>query len=63
MTITIASMINMLEEASHDAEVVRVMREPYSLNPEDDQNAPDRPEPSLPAYDNDFKEWTYKRWP
>jgi short subunit dehydrogenase-like uncharacterized protein len=55
---TIASMINMLEEAGHDAEVMRIMREPYSLNPEDDQNGPDGPEPSLPAYDNDFKEWT-----
>lgn len=55
---TIASMINMLEEASKDPEVMRVMNEPYALNPPDDQDGPDQPEPTLPAYDEDFEAWT-----
>ena len=55
---TIASMINMLEEAGRDPEVMRVMRQPYALNAEDDRSGPDGPEPTLPAYDDDFKEWT-----
>jgi short subunit dehydrogenase-like uncharacterized protein len=55
---TIASMINMIEEASHDSEVMRVMKDPYSLNPEDDRFGPDDPEPALPAYDDDFEQWT-----
>jgi short subunit dehydrogenase-like uncharacterized protein len=55
---TIASMINMFEEARRDPEVMRVMREPYSLNPPADQSGPDGPEPTLPAYDEDFGEWT-----
>lgn len=55
---TIASMINMLEEASQDPEVMRVMNEPYALNPDNDQSGPDRGEPTMPAYDEDFKAWT-----
>jgi short subunit dehydrogenase-like uncharacterized protein len=55
---TIASMINMLEEASQDSEVMRVMNEPYALNPAADQSGPDKAEPTLPAYDEDFAAWT-----
>ena len=55
---TIASMINMLEEASQDPEVMRVMNEPYALNPADDQDGPDQGEPTMPAYDADFAAWT-----
>jgi len=55
---TIASMINMMEEASKDPQVMRVMNEPYALNPPDDQNGPDQAEPTMPAYDADFEAWT-----
>ena len=55
---TIASMINMVEEASKDPEVMRVMNAPYALNPLDDQNGPDVSEPIAPAYDKDFDSWT-----
>ena len=55
---TIASMLNMMEEASRDPEVMRVMNEPYALNPADDQTGPDESEPKLPAYDEDFAAWT-----
>jgi short subunit dehydrogenase-like uncharacterized protein len=55
---TIASMLNMLEEAGEDREVLRIMNHPYSLNPKADRNGPDESEPLLPAYDADFEEWT-----
>jgi short subunit dehydrogenase-like uncharacterized protein len=55
---TIASMLNMLEEGARDPEVLRVMAEPYSLNPRQERQGPDGPEPTLPAYDADFGEWT-----
>jgi short subunit dehydrogenase-like uncharacterized protein len=55
---TIASMINMLEEASQDPEVMRIMNEPYALNPTGDQTGPDRGEPTMPAYAEDFAAWT-----
>ena len=55
---TIASMINMVEEAGHDPEVMRVMNEPYALNAKQEQDGPDQPEPTLPAYDDDFDSWT-----
>jgi short subunit dehydrogenase-like uncharacterized protein len=55
---TIASMLNMLEEASADPNVMQVMNQPYSLNPKSERTGPDGPEPSLPTYDTDFGEWT-----
>ncbi len=55
---TIASMINMMEEASADPDVLRIMSEPYGLNPEDDRDGPDESEPTMPAYDEDFQQWT-----
>jgi len=55
---TIASMLNMLEEASSDPDVMRIMDHPYSLNPKSERTGPDGPEPRLPAYDKDFGEWT-----
>ncbi len=55
---TIASMVNMLEEASKDPAVMRIMNHPYALNPADDQQGPDRAEPILPAWDEDFEAWT-----
>ncbi len=55
---TIASMINMLDEASEDRDLLRVVQHPYSLNPKADRTGPDRPEPTGPAHDPDFDEWT-----
>ena len=55
---TIASMINMLEEAGKDEAVMRIMRDPYALNPPSERSGPDGPEPFLPAHDPDFDEWT-----
>ncbi len=54
---TIASVMQMMEEASADPSVLRVMREPYSLNPAGERQGPDAPEPVTPAYDRDFGQW------
>ncbi len=54
---TIASMIHMLEEASRDREIMRIMRDPYALNPSSARTGPDGPEPMRPTWDPDFAEW------
>lgn len=55
---TIASMLNMMEEARRDPEVMRVMNAPYGLNPKDRQTGPDRAEGMRPAFDPLFGQWT-----
>lgn len=55
---TIASMLNMLEEAEQDPAARRAMQEPYSLNPKDQQTGPDEAEPTAPGYDREFEQWT-----
>ncbi|MFP6654582.1 MAG: saccharopine dehydrogenase NADP-binding domain-containing protein [Myxococcota bacterium] len=55
---TIASMLNMLEAASENPEIMRIMSEPYALNPATERNGPDAAEKTLPAYDDDFEQWT-----
>jgi short subunit dehydrogenase-like uncharacterized protein len=55
---TIASMLNMLEEAERDPNVWDAMNEPYALNPKDMRTGPDRAEGAAPVYDRDFKQWT-----
>lgn len=55
---TIASMVNMLEEASADPTVLQYVNHPYSLNPKSLRSGPDTKEPVLPAFDPDFDEWT-----
>ncbi len=55
---TLASMLNMMEEARTDPEVMRSMAAPYGLNPKDLQTGPDGGEGLLPAWDPDFEQWT-----
>ena len=55
---TIATMLNMLEEAGRDPEVMRLNNDPYALNPEGQRSGPDRRDPLLPAWDEDFGQWT-----
>jgi short subunit dehydrogenase-like uncharacterized protein len=54
---TIASMLNMLDEADADPEVRRVMAAPYSISPKDKRTGPDRAEQLRPHYDPDFGQW------
>lgn len=55
---TIASMLNMMEEAQRDPEVRRVMRAPYALNPKGRQTGPDAAEGLAPTWDPHFAQWT-----
>jgi short subunit dehydrogenase-like uncharacterized protein len=55
---TIASMLNMLEEAREDPEVMATVSDPYGLNPKDQRFGPDRAEAVGPAWDRDFGQWT-----
>ncbi len=55
---TIASGLNMLEEARHDPDVMRVVNEPYSLNPKGERSGPDAAERMAPVWDEDFAQWT-----
>ena len=54
---TIASMLNMLEEAAEDPRVRRAMSEPYSLNPKGERSGPDGPESTAPRYDQHAGQW------
>jgi short subunit dehydrogenase-like uncharacterized protein len=55
---TIATMLNMMEEARKDPEITRISRDPYALNPKDRRSGPDGPDRVLPEYDADFGQWT-----
>jgi short subunit dehydrogenase-like uncharacterized protein len=55
---TAASMLNLLEEATRDPAVRRVMLDPYSINPADQRSGPDGPDSLVPAWDPDFEQWT-----
>ena len=55
---TIASMLNMLEEAERDPSVMSVMQDPYALNPKGERSGPDGPERMSPRWDPDFRQWT-----
>lgn len=55
---TIASLLDMLEEAERNPAARRAMNDPYSLNPKDRRTGPDSAERVGPRYDPDFEQWT-----
>jgi short subunit dehydrogenase-like uncharacterized protein len=55
---TVASMLNMLEEAGKDPVVMKVMRDPYAIDPGDRRGREDSPDRSGPAFDADHGQWT-----
>jgi short subunit dehydrogenase-like uncharacterized protein len=55
---TVASMLNMLEEAGRDPAVRRVMSDPYGLNPEGERAGADEADRITPTWDDDFDQWT-----
>jgi short subunit dehydrogenase-like uncharacterized protein len=55
---TVASLLNVLEEAQSDPEVRRIVGDPYGLNPEGERAGPDGRDSTTPAWDADFREWT-----
>jgi short subunit dehydrogenase-like uncharacterized protein len=54
---TIASLLNVLDEAERDPDIRKVLADPYSLNPTAERRGLDGPERSLPEYDADFDAW------
>jgi short subunit dehydrogenase-like uncharacterized protein len=55
---TIASILNMLDEAERDPAVRRLLADPYALSPEGRRSGPDRNEGAAPSHDDDFDAWT-----
>jgi short subunit dehydrogenase-like uncharacterized protein len=55
---TVASMINMMEEAGRDKTLRKVMADPYALVPEGSPRGSDRNDQTGAIYDEDFKRWT-----
>jgi len=55
---TLASMINIIEEAKADRNVARLMANPYALNPESQREGPDGSDQKKVIYDSDAGSWT-----
>lgn len=55
---TVASMINIMEQAGRDRELRRVIADPYALYPADCPAGSDRNDQSTAVYDADFERWT-----
>ena len=54
---TIASMVNIIEEATRDRAVARVLSNPYALNPKNDRKGPPQPGAVPVQYDADVPAW------
>jgi short subunit dehydrogenase-like uncharacterized protein len=54
---TIASMLNMMDEAQEDSSIFSTLSAPYSLNPAGQQSGPDSSEAVLPSHDEGFGQW------
>lgn len=54
---TVASLTNVLAEAEQDRGIYKLLFNPYSLNPADQQAGPDDPDLRTVAYDPDFGSW------
>ena len=55
---TIASMLNVLEEVEKDRSLRKVVGHPYSLNPEDERDGPDRRDQTGIVFDKALGMWT-----
>jgi short subunit dehydrogenase-like uncharacterized protein len=55
---TIASMLNMMEEAKDDPSVRRLIADPYVLYPAGEAPGPDKGDQRGAQYDPDFERWT-----
>jgi short subunit dehydrogenase-like uncharacterized protein len=54
---TVASMLNMLDEAERDPGIRSLLDDPYGLNPATERGGLDAPERRVPEYDPDFRAW------
>ncbi len=55
---TVASLMNMMEEARHDPQILEVIDDPYALNPLNMPRGEDGPDQTTAEYDQDFHQWT-----
>jgi short subunit dehydrogenase-like uncharacterized protein len=55
---TLASMINIIEEAKADRNIARLMANPYALNPEGQREGPDGGDQKEALYDDTVDSWT-----
>ena len=55
---TIASMMNIIEEAKKDRSIARMMANPYALNPEGEREGPDERDQQKVIHDKDTGCWT-----
>lgn len=55
---TVASMINMMEEARDNPSLLDLMADPYALNPANMPRGDDGPDQTGAEYDQDFQQWT-----
>ena len=55
---TLASMINIIEEAKADRNIARLMAHPYALNPASHREGPDGSDQKKVIFDNDADSWT-----
>ena len=55
---TIASVLNMMEEAASDPSIRRLVANPYTLYPAGTPAGQDGPDQSAAKYDEDFGQWT-----
>ena len=55
---TVASMLELLTQASQDRSILKVLGHPYSLNPEGERKGPDGSDQRWIRYDEDARAWT-----
>lgn len=55
---TIASLLNVLDEARRNPRVWQLVKDPYALNPRDERNGPDLPDRHVVQWDGDLHQWT-----
>jgi short subunit dehydrogenase-like uncharacterized protein len=55
---TLASMMNIIREAREDRDVVKILADPYALNPADERDGPDGRDQQKVLYDEDAGCWT-----
>jgi len=55
---TVASLVNVVQEAGEDPAIRRVLTDPYALNPKGERHGPDGPDLAKPRFDRELERWT-----
>ncbi len=55
---TVASMLNLFEEIARDKSVLKILGNPYALNPEGERKGPDGSDQKGVRFDRDLGQWT-----